>query len=277
MTQWQGCVKLNYAVDHQQTHLRSAYSRAPLRIQRPFYPESPQVCHSVLVHTAGGMVGGDRLDLDVTLQPQAHTLLTTSAAGKVYRTQGQTVQQSLRVTLEEQSILEWLPQETIVFEGAQFDQQTHVDLGSGALWVGMDLFRFGRTARGEGFTTGHWRSRTEVWQQGHPLWIDRAQFSPAMVQSPTVLANYCVMGSLAVVGTVFAKEAINQIREACLPQLPVDHQIGMTRLQAGVICRYLGHSTHQGRSYFLKIWENLRQSYAGRGICIPRVWQVLVS
>ncbi len=282
MAGWQGKVKLHYGFKKHQTQVLRSYSQAPFKVQRPFYPEVKGICHSVLVHTAGGMVGGDRLSVDLKLQPKSHVLLTTAAAGKVYRSQGQLSSQKVQISLDSGAILEWFPQETIIFDGALYEQQIQVELGKGAIWCGMELFRFGRTARGEQFRSGKWRSRTEVWHQGQPIWLDRSVLMAETSQNLATLGGYSAMGTLVVVGYEFDKEVIAFLRDTCLPsqgdspqeKLSIQNQIGITRLPSGLICRYLGHSTTEGRTYFLKIWENLRQIYTGCGICIPRVWQV---
>lgn len=273
MKNWQGSVQLDYGFQNDQTHVLSAYSKAPFKVQRPFYPESDSICHSVLVHTAGGMVGGDRLSIDLTLNPQTHALITTSAAGKVYRSPGESCHQGITIEIDANAICEWVPQETILFEGAKFHQSLQVNLAPHAIWMGMEFFRFGRTARGEQFRMGDWRSHAQVYQHGRPLWIDRSVFTGEMRDSPTTLGDAAVMGTLVVLGQSFEKDAIAQIRHTCFPK-STSAQLGMSRLQQGIICRYLGQSTAEGRDAFLKIWENLRQIYAGRGICIPRVWQL---
>ena len=274
MAGWQGKTQLHYGVKEHQTQVLSAYSQSPFKVQRPFYPETKHICHSVLVHTAGGMVGGDRLSVDLSLQPKSHVLLTTAAAGKIYRSQGQVSSQQTQISLDSGAILEWFPQETILFDGAWYEQQIQVELGQDAIWCGMELFRFGRTARDEQFMTGKWRSRMEVWHQGQPIWLDRSVLSGETSQQLTTLGGYSVMGTLVVVGDKFDQDAIALLRDTCFPTQSRNHRLGITGLPLGVLCRYLGHSTAEGRTYFLKIWENLRQIYAGCGICIPRVWQI---
>ncbi|WP_239651791.1 urease accessory protein UreD [Neosynechococcus sphagnicola] len=171
-TGWQGSLDLRFGRKGNETQLIHAYTQAPLKIQRPFYPEGTDVCHGVLLHTAGGMVGGDRLSMTLQLEPQAHALITTVAANKIYRSNGLAAQQVLQIQVAEGACLEWLPQETIVFSGADFRQQARIELAPQATWIGWEITRLGRTASGEQFTQGTWQNCTEVWQQGRPLWID---------------------------------------------------------------------------------------------------------
>ena len=170
---WLGNLKLVYVYHQGQTKIASAYSQAPLKIQRSFYPEGNTICHSVILHTAGGIVGGDRLCQNIHLQSQTQALITTPAASKIYRSNGQSGQQNITIRIDDRGYLEYLPQETIVFNGAIFRQNLRVELGRQATWLGWEIIRFGRSARGEIFNQGEWRAHTEVWQPGKPLWLDR--------------------------------------------------------------------------------------------------------
>ena len=165
---WHGSLNLVYAQHQGKTQIIHSQMKAPLKVQRPFYPEDG-VCHSVVLHTAGGIVGGDRNNLSFHLWPHAQALITTATAGKIYRSNGLPTIQSMQMQVDADACLEWLPQETIVFDGAVYRQEMHVELAPGAKWLGWEITRFGRTARGERFLTGDWKSYTEVWQQGLPL------------------------------------------------------------------------------------------------------------
>ena len=247
------------------------YAQAPLKVQRPFYPEGPNVCHSVILHTAGGVVGGDRLTLDLNLQSHAQALITTAAANKIYRSNGLEAAQAIHVRLEPGACLEWLPQETIVFDHALYRQDLRIDLEPEAHWLGWEITRFGRSARGEQFVQGNWRSHTEVWQQGRPLWIDR-QWLPAskeLFHSQHGLAGCPVVGSFAFVGRSVEPEQIEQARSLWNGSTG---EIGVTRLQSGLLCRYRGHSTIEVRRWFISVWQLIRLSFLGRSACLPRVW-----
>ncbi len=263
---WRGNLTLSYALQADKTIPSRVQVQAPLKVQRPFYPEGA-VCHSVMLHTAGGIVGGDRLTVGVELQPQANALMTTAAATKVYRSTGLESEQDVMLSLDSGACLEWLPQETIVFDGAIYRQRLRVDLAAGATWLGWEMTRLGRTARGERFESGTWRSRIEVWQAGRLIWVDPQWIAggSAMLTSSQGLANCPVVGSMALVGAEVTPEILEKARLAC-PQL------GMTRLQSGLLCRYRGDSTAAARVAFIAIWQLLRPLYLGRSVCLPRVW-----
>lgn len=271
---WQGRLELEFALRQNGTQLIRSAVQAPLKVQRSFYPEGAEVCHSVILHTAGGVVGGDRLALDIALHPQSRALLTTAAAAKIYRSTGTQAYQRLQIRVAAGSCLEWLPQETIVFDGANYRQAMQIDLDPGAIWIGWEITRLGRTARGEQFSSGEWRSTTEVWQQNRLLWSDPQwlQGGSEMLTSPHGLAGYPVVASLAAIGQPVSIEAVEKARHLWLSG-NYQGEAGVTRLMSGLLCRYRGHSTQEARQWFIEVWNLMRLGWCDRPICKPRVWQ----
>ncbi len=277
---WHGKLDLVYAQRQGKTTLIHNQNIAPLKVQRPFYPEGQEICHSVILHTAGGVVGGDRLSCKVHLQPSAQALITTAAASKIYRSNGAQARQNIDIQVDVGACLEWLPQETIVFNGAIYRQDLRVELAMEAHWIGWEITRFGRSARGEKFCLGEWRSHTEVWQMGVPLWIDR-QWLPGsedVFHSPHGLAGQPVTGSLVYVGQEVSQELVHKARSLFLSPTPHSllrtPSVGVTRLSCGLLCRYRGSGTTEVRNWFTSVWQLLRQSVLACGGCVPRVWFV---
>jgi urease accessory protein len=302
---WHGTLELHYRPDNDsdrhRTRLIRSRSTAPFKIQRSFYPETSGICHTVALHTAGGIVGGDRLSQHVHLEPDAQVLLSTPAATKVYGSRGRSqrspdgieASQQVSIRLEPGAYLEWLPQETIVFEGAVFQQDLRVDLAAGATWCGWDIARFGRTARGEGFGRGTWRSRTEVWRDGMPLWIDRQVLDLEADQSDAIspedradqdtwqsyhgLNQMPVIGTLIWIGTPIAPESgaelISAARSAWRDLDPGDgSEAGVSTTIDGIVCRYRGRSTSKVRHWFTSVWHLLRTHQRGQTAHYPRIW-----
>ncbi|MDB9438504.1 Urease accessory protein UreD [Dolichospermum sp. UHCC 0315A] len=269
---WHGKLNLVYARCQDSTQLIYNHHQAPFKVQRPFYPEGQGICHSVILHNAGGVVGGDRLSSEIHLQPQTNALITTAAASKIYRSNGLLARQTVDIQIDAHACLEYLPQETILFNGAIYRQDVRVELAVGASYLGWEITRFGRSARGEKFLEGEMRSHTEIWQNGMPLWIDRqiVPGSEEVFHSPHGLRDNPVVGSFVGVGFPISPEIINQARSLIIQ----NSDAGVTRLQHGFLCRYRGNSTSQVRSWFTNIWQMLRVSCLNRGNCIPRVWQI---
>lgn len=273
-TEWQGSLELVYANDRGTTRLVRDRITSPLKVQRPFYPEGQGVCHTVVLHTAGGIVGGDRLSQTIHLQEDAQALITTAAASKIYRSNGQRANQRIHIHVEAGACLEWLPQETIVFNGAVYQQQMTVELAPGASWLAWEITRFGRTARKERFLQGDWRSHTEIWQQGRPLWIDR-QWLPggeAVLDSPHGLAGQPIVGTLIGIGQPVSSEIIDNARSLWTASQR-QGEAGVTQTQEqGLLCRYRGSSTTEVRHWFTEVWQCLRLTYLDRTVSKPRVW-----
>ncbi|HLO52628.1 MAG TPA: urease accessory protein UreD [Kamptonema sp.] len=286
---WQGSLNLVYADRNEATQIIRERVQAPLKVQRPFYPEGKEVCHSVILHTAGGVVGGDRLALNFQLEPNAKTLITTATAGKIYRSSGMEARQTIEMQIAEGACLEWLPQETIVFNGAIYRQDLRVELVPGASLLLWEITRFGRSARGERFLSGEWRSHVEIWQQGSPLWIDRQLLkgTEKMLESPHGLGGYPVVASLAWVGKPVTTEIVEKVRRLSQPQASlwrntgicndgeggkIQASAGVTRLTNGLLCRYRGSSTAEARSWLIAVWQLLRLEVRDRPVCLPRVW-----
>ncbi|MDX1978097.1 MAG: urease accessory protein UreD, partial [Pseudanabaenaceae cyanobacterium bins.68] len=166
MSNWQGNLEITFDHQDQKTWIEKCQSVAPLRIQKPFYPEGKSWVHSILLYTAGGMVGGDRLTINLDLKAEAKVLFTSATAAKIYRCPANIASHHTRIHQQQGSVLEWFPQETILFRDAQYSQSLRIELEQNAICYGWDIYRFGRSARGEVFDGGAWRSRTEVWQNG---------------------------------------------------------------------------------------------------------------
>jgi urease accessory protein len=273
---WHGRLNLTYANRSGKTQIIRNEMQAPLKVQRPFYPEGKEVCHTAILHTAGGVVGGDRLEFNCHLQPHAKALITTAAAGKIYRSSGQQAQQKIELKVNSSAVLEWLPQETIVFDGAIYRQDLRVELAPQAKILLWEITRFGRSARGEKFCSGEWRSNSEIWQENRPLWIDRQWLKGGeqMLESPHGLAGKPVAATLAWVGESVTAEILEKVRALpCKTTIyPGTSTAGVTRIPNGLLCRYRGDSTAAARDWFVCIWQLLRLSFVGRPCCLPRLW-----
>ena len=270
---WTGELELEFAQKNLATQLTHSYAVAPLKIQRSLYPEGEEICHCILLHTAGGLVGGDRLSTKIHLQPNTQALLTTAAASKIYRSNGKESIQNTHIRIEKGASLEWFPQETIAFAEAQHRQTTRIELAPSATCTLWEIVRFGRTARGEKFLGGNWRSHTEIWRDEMPLWIDRQHLNGQLetLESANTLNGYAIAASFIFVGATVEPELVTRIRSTW-EQGGYSGMSGVTRSLAGLVCRYCGDSSSDARKWFQEIWQLLRVSYKNRPICVPRVW-----
>lgn len=275
-SRWQGHLDLSYQKYEQKTQVASVYAKAPFKVQKSFYPENEAICHTVILHTAGGMVGGDRLTQKINLEADCHSLITTPAATKIYGHPERLSEQDIAIQLGSGACLEYLPQETIVYNQARYLQKTRVQLGSNAQYFGWEIHRFGRTARQERYTQGDWKSSTEIWQGSLPLWIDR-QWLPAdfgAAERVNGLAGQPLSGALCWVGRNIPDTILAEIRQLGVG-LDRPGTMGVTRLRQGLLCRYRGSSIAAVRTWFKRVWDWLRPLYLGAPPITPRVWQFL--
>jgi urease accessory protein len=260
---WEGKINLIYEYQEGKTKVKLAYHQAPFNIQRPFYPEGNSICHSIILHTAGGIVGGDILTQNIHLFPHSQVFITNPAATKIYRTSEKKAFQDITIKLENDTYLEYLPQEIIIFNQCQYQQKLRVELADNATWLGWEILRFGRSARGETFTNGQWLNYTEVWHGDKPLWIDKQslQGENELFSEINGLGGKPVIGSLILLSTKNTPQHfIGEIRE--LINNKFSHlTLGVTTLQGGLLCRYHGDSVSEAKICLTAIWQLLRQKY----------------
>lgn len=243
----------------------------PLLVQKPLYPEGDEVCHSILVHPPAGIAGGDQLAVNARLGERAHALLTTPGAGKWYRSAGAWAQQNIVFDVGKDACLEWLPQETIIFDGALADLSTQIQLTAGASYIGWEVLCLGRTGSGERFTRGACRLHTCIVRDGQPLWLERGRIEAGgiLAQSPAGLGGRSVCGTLLAAATTIGDDVL----EACRALKASAGDTAVTRLPGLLVARYLGDSSEAARHYFVAIWSCLRSAIAGRAAVEPRIWR----
>ena len=182
-------------------------------MQRPFFPEGDGVCHVYVLHPPGGLVGGDELDVSLDVDAGAHALVTTPAATKIYRTTGAPVRQTQRLRVATGGVLEWLPQESIVFDGARAIAETRVELAPGARFIGADAVCFGRPAGNAPFARGTCRQLFELRRDGRPLLIERGRYDAG---GPVGRARWGLAGAgvlaLFVAAPAPAADAVEAVR-----------------------------------------------------------------
>lgn len=268
---WQARLELEFAVSHQRSTLVRRAHQGPLVIQKSLHPEGPDVCHGIIVHPPGGVAGGDQLTLQATLGPQSQALLTTPGAGKWYKSGGRRASQTLQFDLADQAQLEWLPQENILFDGADVAFEAEIALSGQAVFAGWDIQCFGRQARGEQWQQGALRQRFSIRRDGQLIWLERGHWQPQslVMHSPVGLHGALVNGSFVVAAGAVPREVL----ESCQTLMPASTaRIGVTALPEVFAARYLGNSAQEARHYFEALWQQLRPWYGQRAAVRPRIW-----
>lgn len=269
---WQAALALGFERRGDSTILARREHRGPLRVQKALYPEGPGVCHAIVLHPPAGIAGGDQLDIRIEAAAASHALLTTPGAGKWYRSSGAQSSQHVHLKVGAGAKVEWLPQESIVFSGAQATMRTAIELEAGARFIGVETLCFGRRASGERFERGRLRLATDIRSEGRLLWRERgviAGGSP-LLDSPIGLAGFSVCSTVLVAGGEIDADTLRACR-AVAAQEP-GARCGVSALPQLFVGRYLGHSTEAAREWFVALWQHLRPTIIGCEAIAPRIW-----
>jgi urease accessory protein len=268
---WHASLALAFERRAARTLLASRRHDGPLVVQKTFHPEGEAVCHAIVVHPPGGIAGGDQLEIDIEAGPGAHALLTTPGAGKWYRSSGPWASQRISIDVGPDAIVEWLPQETIVFDGALARLAFEANLDKTARLVAWDIACLGRTGAGERFARGTARLDLRVMRAGRALWIERGTLEPdcAALESSVGLGGRSVFGTLVVAGP----DVDDAVLAACRALSPGEGEGAVTRMPSLMLARFRGESSEAARQYFTALWRVLRPSVAGRDAAEPRIWR----
>ena len=269
---WQARLDLSFDHRNSGTVLARNRHRGPLQVQKTLYPEGCGTCHAVILHPPGGIVAGDDLGVRVSLRAHARALLTTPGAAKWYRSEGRCANQHTAFAVADDAVLEWLPRESIVFDGARCTMRLDVALSAQGKYWGWDILSFGRRASGERWRRGRLTLHSSIVRADRVLWSESAHIDAAggFALSAAGLAGFSVCGTFVVAGYEVGNALLANCRE--LQPAGDEARIGLTRLPGILIARYLGDSTEAAFAWFTAVWTMLRPVLSARVACAPRVW-----
>ena len=267
--EWKARLGLVFAYKNGRTVLKSREHYGPLVVQRAFYPEGA-VCHIYLIHPPGGVVGGDKLSIEAELQAGSHTVMTTPSAGKFYRSGELKGTQTQTLTVAEDSLLEWLPQENIFFDGCHSEIETNIRLAGDAKFFGWEINCLGRPAANEKFTQGTITQRISMYRDSRPIFLERN----ALHGSNEILYAEAGLKSRLVFATLLATHIDKDISEKLQEKWHqrIEKDISITLINDVLICRYLGDSADFVKRAFIEIWAEVRMKQKALTICKPRIW-----
>jgi urease accessory protein len=270
---WLAELELSFEFRDGKTRLARRRHLGPLLVQSPFYPEADGTCHVYLLHPPGGIAGGDKLDMRFHLAPGTRTVMTTPGATKFYRSMPHGGELHTSIDVGAAAVCEYLPQETILFDGTDAVIDTRVSLEAGATFVGWDFLSLGRPAADEQFTTGRVRQRTEIICEGKPVWVERLHIrggSP-LLMAPYGLAGHPILGTMVYVGPA-AADAGKRVRDALDGDDDAEGVFSVSQLEKAIVCRYLGRRSSQAKKIFARAWGVLRTTCQDKPASAPRIW-----
>ncbi|MET0518096.1 MAG: urease accessory protein UreD [Burkholderiaceae bacterium] len=278
---WLGHLRLDYRLDTLDGHRRRTTAQdrheGPLRVLQRLYPEGPAICHHVLVHPPGGIVGGDRLEIDAHLAEGTHALITTPSATRFYRSAGELAAQSSRLRIDDGARLEWLPLETLVYDAALAENRLRCELAPGAEMMGWDIVALGLPAAGLPFLRGHYTQHLEL----PGRWLERGSLRAAdrgLLDSPLGLAGHAVMATLWFAAgrplPTARREALLDAARARCAGHALASTSGATAPEDGiVVLRVLAQRVEPLFELLTRVRADWRELAWQLPACPPRIWR----
>lgn len=264
---WHASLDLYLEKKEDKTVLARTNRQGPLTIQQPLYAEDG-TCHIYLLHPPGGLVGGDRLDLAVYAGENTHTLLTTPGATKFYRSSGPEAVQTQTLNVAGGSVLEWFPQETILFEGANGNLATTVHLDPEAVFMGWEILCLGLPALKKTFDRGQLNATVTLFNDTIPLLFEKLKVNDKRdLSGPAGLRNQPVSATFWAYPV--REQLFSQTQES---MTPLKENFGMTLMDDLLVARYLGDHPGQAKEQFETLRQALAPELTGRQAAVPRIW-----
>lgn len=274
---WLAQLDLDYTRSGARTSVHFRHD-GPLRVLRSLYPEGDAVCHNVLVHPPGGLVGGDTLDIRVHVGSGAHALITTPGATRFYKTSGEVATQRTQLQLQAGARLEWLPLETLAYNACDAVNQLQLDLAPGAELMAWDITALGLPHAQAPFAQGrltqhlHWPGH---WLEHGTLRADDA----LLMEGPLGLAGQRCLGSMLLAcGTPLPRSQRELLLDATRAVLDVHPQGAWCGITAPndhmLVLRGLAPVVEP----LMQLWQQVRACWRtqhwGMADTAPRIWQM---
>ena len=272
---WQADLDLDYTLSHARVVLHHRHS-GPLRVLQSLYPEGDAVCHNVLVHPPGGLVGGDVLQIRLHGAAGTHALLTTPGATRFYRSSGASALQHSRLHLAEAARLEWLPMETLCYNDCRAENRLVMELAPGAELIGWDLTSLGLPQAQLPFLRGSLRQHIEV----PGVWLERACIDASdlrLLHSPAGLGgHHCLASMFLVCGSALQRARLERLLDATrslLEEPAHGVRAGVSSADPRVVVvRALAAQVEPVMQLLRSVRSLWRQELWQLAPCTPRLW-----
>ena len=274
---WLARLDLDYTLEAERSVARYLH-QGPLRILQSLYPEGDAICHNVLVHPPSGLVGGDTLDMHVSVGEGAHGLVTTPGATRFYRSEAGLATQQVHARVESGARLEWLPLEAIAYNGCDGLNRAVFNLAPGAEMMTWDITALGLPAADMPFAQGTFRQHLEI----PGVWLERGTINATdtrLMNSPLGLAGQRCMATLVfAAGSTIAAERTDRAL-ACARELL---EVSELRLSAGatsphkqvIVLRVLAPVTEPAMQLLRQVWAAWRYEMWDLPGAVPRLWNM---
>ena len=274
---WHASLQLDYTCESNRSVARYLH-QGPLRILQSLYPEGDAICHNVLVHPPSGLVGGDTLDMQVSVGPGAHGLVTTPGATRFYRSEAGLATQQVKAHVAAGGRLEWLPLEAIAYNGCDALNRAVFDLAPGAEMMAWDITALGLPAADLPFEQGQFRQHIEV----AGAWLERGTLNAEdtrLMNSPLGMAGQRCMASLVFAsGSALAPERTDRalaLARECIEASTLRLSAGATSPHPQImVLRVLSPVTEPTVQLLREVWAAWRHEMWGLSGTLPRLWNL---
>ena len=258
------------------TIVRDLFHSAPMRVLFPL-DSRDDVFQAALAYVSGGLVGGDQVNVSVRLAKGAKAMVIGQAAEKVYRSLGPDCVINNHLEVGPDAWLEWLPQETIIFDSARLRRRTQARIHPQGRLLAGEILVFGRAARGEGLRNGLVHDGWDIGEaDGQLNWRDVLHMDgdlAALLADPHTFDGAAAYGTMIYVDAS-AKRLLSFMREVASQSTSDTLRIGVTALRNILLVRFLGKNTLELRNAFARSWAMLRGEAAGLPCAMPRLWAI---
>lgn len=274
---WNAHLKLDFVNKNQKTVCDFLHD-GPLRVLKSLYPEGDSICHTILIHAPGGLVGGDTIDVQLNMQEHTHALITNPGATRFYKTNGQIAQQNIQIQLAQGARLEWLPLENIAYNDCQAINQITVNLAPLAQAMVWDVTALGLKQSNLPFMSGQFEQSISFNNE----WLEKALIDGTdsrLLNSEVGLNGFTTVSSLYFFsGTEFStlqKQSILEQTDAIIQASPLSARAGVTSPHAQVVVvRVLSETCEESMQLLQLIWASWRTKEWGIQSQAPRLWSM---
>ena len=244
------------------------FSQVPLQIQRALYPEiAPGMAYLYVMSPSGGILQGDRYRTDVLFKNKAVAHMTTQSATKIYSMNSNSASQIVNITLDENSYLEYIPDQIIPYKDSRYYQKVSLNVHENSTLVYSEVLTPGRVAMGESFEYDICYLRTHCKNQDNDIrFLENTKIEPKKQK----MKDFGILGEYSIVGTVYILtrqedviELENTINENIRDIGTISVGTSLLPDDSGIIIRILGNKTDRIFEMIFKILEISRKKILG--------------
>lgn len=258
----EGSIDLVYTRAGPRTVLARCLTTSPLRVLCPI--DLDGCAYTTILNTSGGVVAGDVLSHRIEVAEDAHVLLTTPSATKVYRSTGAIARSITTIDVGAGAVLEWLPDPVIPYAGSRFTQSLHVRIEAGGLAIVADAWAAGRLARGERWAFAAFANEVRIDLAGRPAVRERYALDPgdaAALEGWPYLASWYAVG-----GRSIDWDAVTVRLGDVVESLEPHAYGGVTSLSGGAAVRLVAASSPALVEAGARVWDLLRRAALGAAL-----------